>query len=153
MQVRYGCLKVNKAQHSVVMAVIKKEPGVDPLAIQSSYNTDADEKKPLSEEGNLLFLHVAGIKTEDVDHSSDLTSEIKVEETAVPTTFVTTKYKSEEELCDVDTVKDELKLEVTSEENKILISRCSRCWVCFLLGLITWMDFSEIFPNIKANVR
>ncbi|KAJ4436038.1 hypothetical protein ANN_18665 [Periplaneta americana] len=28
----------------------------------------------------------------------------------------------------------------------------SRAWIRFLLGLITWMDFSEVFPNIKANV-
>ncbi|XP_069673289.1 uncharacterized protein [Periplaneta americana] len=99
----------------VTMDVIKEEPEIDPLAIQSN-----DEKKPLSEEGNLLALHLAGIKTECVDHSYDPTSETKVEQTALPNNFVTTKCKAEEELCDLDTVKDELKLEVTTEENEIL---------------------------------
>ncbi|XP_069673203.1 uncharacterized protein [Periplaneta americana] len=76
------------------MEEIKKEPEVDPLTIQCSDNTDTDEKKPLSEEGNLLDLHVAGIKTECLDHSCDLTSDIKVEQTAVPTDSVTTKCKA-----------------------------------------------------------
>ncbi|XP_069669962.1 uncharacterized protein [Periplaneta americana] len=77
------------------MDVIKKEPEVDPLAIQWSDETDTDEKKPLSEEGNLLDFHVTGIKTESVSRSYELTSEIKVEDTAVQTDFVTTKCKAE----------------------------------------------------------
>ncbi|KAJ4425703.1 hypothetical protein ANN_27899 [Periplaneta americana] len=105
---------------TVVMDVIKKEPEVDPLAVHWSDNTDTDEKKPLSEERSLLDLHVAGIKTESVDHSYDLTSEIKVEETAVPTNLVTASCGTEEELCDLGSVKDEAKLEVTAEENEIL---------------------------------
>ncbi|KAJ4425586.1 hypothetical protein ANN_27781 [Periplaneta americana] len=91
--------------------------------MQWNDETDTAEKKPISEEGNLLDLHVAGIKTESVDHSYDLTSDIKVEETPVPTNFVTTICKAEEELCDLDTVKDELKVEVTEEENEILTDR------------------------------
>ncbi|XP_069671749.1 uncharacterized protein [Periplaneta americana] len=110
-------------QLTVAMDVIKKEPEVDPLAIQWSDDTYTAEKKPLSEDGNLLDLHVTGIKTECVDHSYDLTSDIKAEETAVPTDFLRTKCKVEEELCDLDTVKDELKLEVTTEENEILTDR------------------------------
>ncbi|KAJ4425551.1 hypothetical protein ANN_27746, partial [Periplaneta americana] len=106
--------------HKVMMEAIKKEPKVDPLAIQLSDNTDRDEKNPLSEEENLLNLHVAGIKTECVDHSYDLTSEIKIEEMAMPTNFVAIKCKAEEELCDLGAVKDEMKLEVTAEENAIL---------------------------------
>ncbi|XP_069671892.1 uncharacterized protein [Periplaneta americana] len=77
------------------MDMIKKEPEVDPLGIESSDDTDTDEKKPFTEEGNLLDLHVAGIKTECVDDSYDLISEIKVEETAVPTDFVSKKCKTE----------------------------------------------------------
>ncbi|XP_069669503.1 uncharacterized protein [Periplaneta americana] len=77
------------------MDVIKMEPEVDPLAIQTSENTDIEEKKPISEEGNLLDLHMAGIKTECVDHSWDVTLETEVEETIVPTNFVTAKYKAE----------------------------------------------------------
>ncbi|XP_069672711.1 uncharacterized protein [Periplaneta americana] len=78
------------------MDMIKEEPEVDPLATQSSDNTDTDEKKPLSEEGNLLDLHVTGIKTECVDNSYDFTSETKFEETAVPTDFVYIKCKAED---------------------------------------------------------
>ncbi|XP_069669530.1 uncharacterized protein [Periplaneta americana] len=102
------------------MEVIKKEPELDPLAIESSDKTDEDEKKPLSQKENFLDLHVARIKTECVDHSYDLTLKTKVEKTAVATDFVSAKCKAEEELCDLDTVKDELKLEITTEENEIL---------------------------------
>ncbi|XP_069670121.1 jerky protein homolog-like [Periplaneta americana] len=77
------------------MDVIKTEAEVDPLAIHWSDNTVTDEKKPLPEEGNLLDLHVAGIKTECVDDSYDLILETKVEETAVPTEFVSMKCKDE----------------------------------------------------------
>ncbi|KAJ4425710.1 hypothetical protein ANN_27906 [Periplaneta americana] len=120
----------------VVMDVIKKEPDIDPLAIHWSDDTDTDEKKPLSEEGNVLDLDVTGIKTECVDHSYDHTSETKVEETAVPTNFVSVKCEAEEELCDSDTVKDELKLDVTAEEDEILPHRGYRWqphhWAYFL---------------------
>ncbi|XP_069671648.1 zinc finger protein 664-like isoform X1 [Periplaneta americana] len=104
----------------VVMDVIKKEAEVDPLAIQWNDNTDSAEKKPLSEEGNLLDLHVAGIKKECVDRSYDLTSGFSVEESAVPTNFVATKCKAEEELCDLNAVKEEVKLDVMAEGNEIL---------------------------------
>ncbi|KAJ4425665.1 hypothetical protein ANN_27861 [Periplaneta americana] len=105
----------------VVMDIIKKEPEVDPLAMQWNDETNTAEKKPIPEEGNLLDLHMAGIKAECVDYSYDLTSDIKVEKTPVPTNFVTTICKAE--LHDLDTVKDELKLEVTAEENEILTDR------------------------------
>ncbi|XP_069673274.1 uncharacterized protein [Periplaneta americana] len=105
-----------------MMEVIKMEVDVDPLAIQSSDNTNTDGKKPLLEEGHLLDLHMAGIKTESVDHTYDFTSGNKVEESAVASNFVTKKCKAEEKY-DVDAVKDELKLEVTAEENEILINR------------------------------
>ncbi|KAJ4425687.1 hypothetical protein ANN_27883 [Periplaneta americana] len=80
---------------TVVMDVIKKEPEVDPLAIHWSDDTDKDEKKPLLQEGNLFDFHVAGIKTESVDYSYDLTSETKVEEPAVPTDFLSIECKAE----------------------------------------------------------
>ncbi|KAJ4425948.1 hypothetical protein ANN_27574 [Periplaneta americana] len=98
--------------HFLEMDVIKKELEVDPLAIHWSDNTDTDEKKPLPEEGNILDLHVAGIKTECYN--------LTLEETAVPSNVVTTKCKVEEELSDLHTVKDELKVELTVEENEIL---------------------------------
>ncbi|XP_069672796.1 uncharacterized protein [Periplaneta americana] len=101
------------------MDAFKKEPEVDPLAIQTSDNTDLEEKKSISEEGNLLDLHVAAIKTECVDQDYDLTSEFKVEQISVGTNFIEAKCKAEEELCDLNTMKDELKL----EENEILTNR------------------------------
>ncbi|XP_069669849.1 THAP domain-containing protein 3-like isoform X4 [Periplaneta americana] len=113
----------SEEQLTCEMDVIKKEPEVDPLAIQWSDETDTDEKKPLSEQVNLLDLHVAGIKTECVDHSYDLKSDFRVEGTPVPTNFVTTKCKAEEELCDLDTVKEELKLELKAEDSEILTDR------------------------------
>ncbi|XP_069672795.1 uncharacterized protein [Periplaneta americana] len=102
------------------MDAFKKEPEVDPLAIQTSDNTDLEEKKSISEEGNLLDLHVAAIKTECVDQDYDLTSEFKVEQISVGTNFIEAKCKAEEELCDLNTMKDELKL----EENEILTNSC-----------------------------
>ncbi|KAJ4425362.1 hypothetical protein ANN_27977 [Periplaneta americana] len=59
---------------TLVMDVIKMEPGSDPLAIHTT-NADLEEKKPLSEEGNLLDLDVTKIKTESIDHRYDVKSE------------------------------------------------------------------------------
>ncbi|XP_069671819.1 zinc finger protein 391-like isoform X3 [Periplaneta americana] len=86
------------------MDVIKKEPEVDPLSIQSSDNTDTDEKKPLSEEGNLSHLKTTGMKAECLDHSYDIKTEIKVEDTPVPVSFPMLK-------TEVDVVMDVIKLE------------------------------------------
>ncbi|XP_069672881.1 uncharacterized protein [Periplaneta americana] len=68
----------------VEMDVIKKEPDINPLQIQPS---DIEDKKPLSEEGNLLNLQVTRIKEECVDESYDHTSEIKFEEIILPDNF------------------------------------------------------------------
>ncbi|XP_069669987.1 zinc finger protein 121-like isoform X2 [Periplaneta americana] len=103
-----------------MMEVIKKEPEVDPLTIQSSDCTDTDEKKPISEERSLLDFQVAGIKTECVDHSCDLTSESEVKETAVPTQFVSIKCEAEEVSLGVSVVKEETMLEVTTMESEVL---------------------------------
>ncbi|KAJ4425528.1 hypothetical protein ANN_27722 [Periplaneta americana] len=51
----------------VAMDVIKKESEVDPLAMKWNDETDRAEKKPIPEEENLFYLHVAGVKTESVD--------------------------------------------------------------------------------------
>ncbi|XP_069669805.1 uncharacterized protein [Periplaneta americana] len=92
------------------MEVIKKEPEVDPLAVHWSDNTDTDEKKPLSEDGLLLDPYVAGIKMKCEDNNCDLTSDIKVEETAVPTNFVTINCKDE---VDVPSPKPHLHIQTT----------------------------------------
>ncbi|XP_069697207.1 uncharacterized protein [Periplaneta americana] len=102
------------------MDVIKMELDINPLAMHSS---DTEEKKPLSEEGKLLDLHVTRIKEECVDESYDQNPEIKFEEIILPNNFPMVKCEVEEDLCDFDTVKDELKLEVAAEENQILPDR------------------------------
>ncbi|XP_069671066.1 gastrula zinc finger protein XlCGF17.1-like isoform X8 [Periplaneta americana] len=101
------------------MDVIKIEPGCDPLAAMTSDNSDVQEKKTLSEEGNLLDLDVTKIKTECVDHRYDIKSEIVFEESAVPIDFPMLKSEAEEEFCELNQVK-KVKLEVTAEENEIL---------------------------------
>ncbi|KAJ4425507.1 hypothetical protein ANN_27701 [Periplaneta americana] len=68
-------------------------------------------------DGNLLNPYVVGIKTECKDHSCNLTSDIKVEETAVPTNFSTINCKAEEwnvshlEVMDRTDIKTEIKVE------------------------------------------
>ncbi|XP_069671071.1 uncharacterized protein [Periplaneta americana] len=106
-----------------VMDVIKMEPGSDPLGIQTSGIADIEEKKPLSEEGNLLDLDVTKIKTECIDHRYDVKSEMTYEEAAVPIDFPIVKNEAEEEFCELDQVKEEINLEVTAEENEVLTER------------------------------
>ncbi|XP_069672997.1 uncharacterized protein [Periplaneta americana] len=73
------------------------EHEIDPLAVERSNNTDIEEQKPLPEEGNLLDLQVAGIKTECMDHSYDVKTETTVNETPVPTDFPILKSEDQEE--------------------------------------------------------
>ncbi|XP_069672970.1 zinc finger protein ZFP2-like isoform X1 [Periplaneta americana] len=106
------------------MDVVKKEPEVDPLAIQCSDNIYTDEKKPLSEEGNLSHLEVTGMKTECVDHSYVIKSEIKVEDTTpVPVSLPMVESDVDEDLFDVDRVQWEQKVEVSPEEHEVLSER------------------------------
>ncbi|XP_069697106.1 uncharacterized protein [Periplaneta americana] len=63
------------------MDVIKTERDIDPLAIETSDNTDLERKNPLFEEVNLLTLQSIPIKVESEGQSYNLTSEIKFEET------------------------------------------------------------------------
>ncbi|XP_069671139.1 uncharacterized protein [Periplaneta americana] len=100
--------------------VIKMEPEVDPLSIQTSDDADIEEKKPLSEEGNLLDFHVTEIKTEFIDHKCDLKSEMTYAEAAVSVDFPMLNSEAENNSCEVDEVKEEVKLEGTSEENEVL---------------------------------
>ncbi|XP_069669538.1 zinc finger protein 664-like isoform X1 [Periplaneta americana] len=102
------------------MDAIKTEPEVDPLTVQSCDDAVKEETNSSPDEGNLLDLHVTKIKEECVDDSYNHTSEIKFEEIILSNNFPIVKSEAEEELCDLDTVKDELKLEVTTEENEIL---------------------------------
>ncbi|XP_069671047.1 zinc finger protein 235-like [Periplaneta americana] len=106
------------------MDVIKMEPGSDPMAIQASGIADIEEKKPLSEEGNLLDFDVTKIKTGCIDHRYDIKSEIVFEESAVPIDFPMLKSEAEEEFCELDQVK-EVKLKVIAEENEVLTESVS----------------------------
>ncbi|XP_069672870.1 zinc finger protein OZF-like isoform X4 [Periplaneta americana] len=91
-----------------------------PMSVEFPVMKNEDEKSAVYEERKLLELHETRMKEECVDHSYDLTSNIKSEEITLPNNFPVVKCEAEEELCDLDTVKDELKLEVTAEENEIL---------------------------------
>ncbi|KAJ4425818.1 hypothetical protein ANN_27444 [Periplaneta americana] len=111
---------------------IKMEPGVDPLDLQPHDNTcRIRENTTSSEEGNLSHLQVAGIKTECEDHSYDLTSEIKVEDTPEPVSSPIVKSELEstsvpfifatEDSFDLDTVQQEKKVEISSKEDERLL--------------------------------
>ncbi|XP_069670329.1 uncharacterized protein [Periplaneta americana] len=76
-----------------VMDVIKTEPEVDPLAAPSDH-TDMEEKEPLLEQVNVTDMHLVTIKTECVDDSCDLTSEIRLEEPSEAVSFPTTKCEA-----------------------------------------------------------
>ncbi|XP_069680857.1 zinc finger protein OZF-like isoform X6 [Periplaneta americana] len=107
---------------NTVMDVIKSEPDVDLLAANTSDDMDFQEKETLSEEGNLLMPHVTWIKSECVDNSYDLTSEVKLEAPEI-TPCISFKCETEEESYDVDVVEDETKLELTTEEDEVLPER------------------------------
>ncbi|XP_069669626.1 uncharacterized protein [Periplaneta americana] len=105
---------------AVMDDVMKMEPDSDPLAIETSDNAYTEEGKPLSEEGNLLDFHFTEIKTEYIDHTYDVKSEMTFEEAAVSVDFTIVKNEAEENSCELDEVSDEVKPEVTGEENEVL---------------------------------
>ncbi|XP_069669649.1 uncharacterized protein [Periplaneta americana] len=98
------------------MDVIKAELEVDPLSLETSDNTDEDEKKPILEERNLVDQPVTGIKQEYVDQSHDLTSEIKFEEDPETRSFPVVKREPEEEQSDFN---EEPRVELTAENNEV----------------------------------
>ncbi|XP_069670359.1 uncharacterized protein [Periplaneta americana] len=102
--------EVGERNLMVLMDLIKKEPVVDPLAIQTINHIDVEEKVPLPEETNLFNLCSTKIKMECEHNSYSLTSDIKFEETAVPINSPVVKCEAEVELCDLHIVKEELKL-------------------------------------------
>ncbi|XP_069669476.1 uncharacterized protein [Periplaneta americana] len=107
-----------------VMDVIKVEPNIDPLEKGRSNTTFIEDQRSLSQvvsvEGNSLYLHLTEIKTECMDHSYDLKSEMTFEETPVPIDFPNVKSEAEEEVCDLGKVEKEVKLEATAEEDEVL---------------------------------
>ncbi|XP_069670889.1 uncharacterized protein [Periplaneta americana] len=92
------------------------------MSIQTNGNIDAEEKKPLSEEGNSIDLHVTEIKTECMDHSYDMKSEI-FEETPVPIVFPIVKKESEEHCYKLDQVEKDVKLDAAAKEDEVLTER------------------------------
>ncbi|XP_069670477.1 uncharacterized protein [Periplaneta americana] len=118
-------LKLHAIVHSVEMDAIKTEPDFDPLAIEAGDNVHTEEKKLLLQDGNLLHQHFIWINSDHVDHTHDVTSELKVEENQISPDLCTVKCEPKEEFCDVTSVKEELKLEETAEENGIFPERTS----------------------------
>ncbi|XP_069670278.1 uncharacterized protein [Periplaneta americana] len=74
------------------MAVNEMKREIDPLATDISNNTAIEKEKPLSEEGQFT-----GIKTECMDHSYDVQSEMTFDETPVPIDSSSVKSEVEEE--------------------------------------------------------
>ncbi|XP_069670450.1 zinc finger protein 391-like isoform X2 [Periplaneta americana] len=108
---------------------IKNEPKVDPLLLQSLDNTyEIKESTALSKDGKLSDLQV---KTECLDHSFDIKSEIKVEDSPVSISFPllkseveespeTVKSVVDEDAFDLDTVQQQQKLEVSPGKDEVL---------------------------------
>ncbi|KAJ4425986.1 hypothetical protein ANN_27612 [Periplaneta americana] len=97
-------LRLSKATISALMDVIKTEPEVDPLAVQTNEDSDKEDKKYILKNENLLNLHISGIKTESVDPSDYPLSEVKCEETSV-------KSEIQEDWCNANTQEGERKVE------------------------------------------
>ncbi|XP_069697031.1 uncharacterized protein [Periplaneta americana] len=116
-------ISVGQSMDTGLMDLIKVEPQVDPLGIQTNDNTDVEKKAFLSEDVNLFNLNSTRIKTEPEDYSDDLTSNVTFGEIAMPNNFQFVKCEIEEELCELDRVKEKLKFEVTAEENEVLTER------------------------------
>ncbi|XP_069670364.1 zinc finger protein 234-like isoform X2 [Periplaneta americana] len=116
------------------MNEIKMEAEVDPLSLESQDNKyKIKENMALLEVGKLPHLQVVDIKTECVDHSYDFTSEIKVEDfrmvksevedTSESVIYPVVKYEVDENLFDMDRVQQEEKVEISSNEDDILLTR------------------------------
>ncbi|XP_069697200.1 zinc finger protein 235-like isoform X2 [Periplaneta americana] len=103
------------------MDVIKMEPEVDPLGLKPyDYSYKIEENYTLSKEGNSSHLEVAGMKIECGEYNYGVKTEIKVEgSTPVTSSFLMVKSEVDEQWFDLDTVKEEVQLEVTAEENEV----------------------------------
>ncbi|KAJ4426010.1 hypothetical protein ANN_27637 [Periplaneta americana] len=128
----------------VVMDVIKMEPEVDRLDLQpydNTYKTGENEALPevsstKRSRKKLPKLQVKGMKTECLDHSCDLTSQMNTEDTQVPVSFAVMKCEGEDSLMsgsspvfkseveeyafDLDRFQQAQKVEVSSEEDEVL---------------------------------
>ncbi|XP_069670254.1 uncharacterized protein PF3D7_1120000-like isoform X2 [Periplaneta americana] len=134
------------------MDVIKAELEVDPLALETSDDSDEKEKKCIlesvqistqikiegedniydlssemkyeSQEGNLSHLEVTDMKTECRDNNHVIKTEIKVEDTTpVRTSFPMVKSEVDEDSSDLDRVHQEQKMEASTEDNEMFSER------------------------------
>ncbi|XP_069670000.1 uncharacterized protein [Periplaneta americana] len=80
--------------HTAVMDVIKKERDIDTLALEGSNNTYIGKEK--LQEGNVLDLQVTGMKTECMDHSYEVKSEMAFDKSPVPIELSFVKSEVEE---------------------------------------------------------
>ncbi|XP_069670562.1 zinc finger protein 239-like isoform X2 [Periplaneta americana] len=115
-----GWLKAFKSRHGirklsiqVTMDVIKVEPEVDPLAIQS-----CDDPNSLPDEGVLLPPFVSWTTT---DHGYNVKEEVKIEDTPASITFPAVKFESDEDIFGSAGIKEEIKPEVTTEESESVV--------------------------------
>ncbi|XP_069669662.1 zinc finger protein 239-like [Periplaneta americana] len=126
------------------MDVIKAELEVDPLSVETSDDTDEDEKKPILEERKLVDQLVTGIKEEYVDQSHDLTSEIKFEEDPVPISFCVVKREPEEEQSDFH---EEPRAEVTAEDNEVFAES-----IAATNERTVTSEFGSLAPEVNGTV-
>ncbi|XP_069697024.1 THAP domain-containing protein 1-like isoform X5 [Periplaneta americana] len=104
----------------VAMDVIKTEFEVDPLAVQSSRDTD----DPSDDVWNLFAPHVSQTTMKDTDPSYALSCQVKIEETEEEDKFPVVKCEIEDETFDMITVKEENGLEETIEGSEVLTESC-----------------------------
>ncbi|XP_069672585.1 uncharacterized protein [Periplaneta americana] len=79
------------------MDVIKMFPDIDPLAKERSIKTGIEEDRSLPQvEGNVLDLHLTGIKRECMHHSYDVKTGMTFDETPVEIPFPNLKGEAKE---------------------------------------------------------
>ncbi|XP_069669350.1 uncharacterized protein [Periplaneta americana] len=88
--------------------ILKMELEVDPLAIETSDITDVEEKEPILKDVTIK----TPIKTECKDY--DLPSKVK--------------YEAQKQWFDLDMTKEDVKQEVTAEDNEVFTDSCST-WI------------------------
>ncbi|XP_069670160.1 uncharacterized protein [Periplaneta americana] len=132
----------------VVMDVIKTELEVDPLALETSDDTDEEEKKCILEsvhistqmktecednsyhltsgmkaeakEGNLSHLELMVTNTECWYNNYDIKTEMNLEDASpVPTSFPMVKSEVDEDSSDLDRVQQEQKMEASIEDDEV----------------------------------
>ncbi|XP_069684411.1 uncharacterized protein [Periplaneta americana] len=145
-----GAIFSNDCEH-VVMDVIKMEPEVDPLAIESNVDSVTEEadvspdqvrgvegmdpiydvKWGMKNEESALSIACPVVKceseqvtgVESVDSIYDVKWGMKSEEPTLSNVFPVVKCESEKETFDVDIVKEEMKVEEMSEDYEELTER------------------------------